>query len=690
MAYNIPFTDDANKGTITVEDNAINTETSLLLPGRNLADYGGALNTNFLHLMENFADVNPPANPVEGQLWYDTTNGVDQLKIYDGTNWVAAGGLKKGPTEPEGSNSIVGDLWVNTSTAQLSLYTGAGWVLVGPTYSNSNKTGALPEILIDTSDANRDVIVNYVNNVPVSILSAVEFTPKSPISGFGKIAAGLTLKDDLYLKGKASQAAYLLETPGAITQPTGTVGLSSLARTDPAGGVQTFNNKVKLPNAGLEVGNIKTISLLVEGQSGVLELSQAGTFDIRTPVSTSPVIRVSNNGNLGINNLGPAEALDLKGNINIGVDDGDDAALDTTGKLIVNSEFDSIGPNVGALTVKGGAGIAKQLQVGSTLTANDTIIVANQAGSILPPSSTNISTIGSSLNKFAGMYANNFYGNFVGNLTGSVTGNATSATSTTALSTSRNFSLTGDVTASAIAFNGTANVSLATSLSPSFVNTKPSITTASPNTIQDTDEVLINRSGTLYKATQSDIRNSLSSIPIGTVIMYAGLTAPTGWFICDGTDKDLTVYGDLATALGFNAADSLTWYWGNPSPGNFKIPDYRGRMPVGLGAPGGANRISDSAVSTMGGVAGSEDVTLNANNLPEHQHDLKSSTGEQFYAVTNATTSAPETLSGGGIDGGTGSRLPVSGSVFDGTTNTPVDIINPFATINFIIYHGAT
>ncbi len=93
MAYNIPFTDSANKGNITVEDNSINTETSLLLPGRNTNDYGTSILVNFLHLLENHADVNHPANPVEGTLWYGTTNDVDPFTIYDDTNWVAAGGV---------------------------------------------------------------------------------------------------------------------------------------------------------------------------------------------------------------------------------------------------------------------------------------------------------------------------------------------------------------------------------------------------------------------------------------------------------------------------------------------------------------------------------------------------------------------------------------------------------------------
>jgi microcystin-dependent protein len=709
MAYNIPFTDEANKGTITVEDNAINTETSLLLPGRNLRDYGTSLLTNALHLMENFADVNPPNNPVEGQLWYDTTNGIDQLKIYDGTNWVAAGGLKKGQSEPEAANSVVGDLWVDTSNSQLYLYTGSGWVLVGPTYSTGNKTGALPEIVVDTSDVSRDVIVNYVNNIPVSIVSAVEFTPKSTLSGFSKVYVGLTLSTNVSgniakLRGEAKTAERLNVNPADTTNIPGTILASALARKDPGAGTQIFNNTIKLPNNGLEVGNVKTFSVLVEGTSGILELAGAGTLDVRTPVSTNPVVRIANNGNFGINNLGPTEKLDLKGNINIGVEDGDDPALDTSGKLTVRSEFDSISPSSGALSVKGGAGIAKQLRVGSTTTLEDTLTVANKTGSILPPSVTNTATIGNSSIKFSGIYANNFYGSVNGNVTGDVTGNITGSASK--LNSPTTFQMTGDVSSSGFTFDGQTGGStktFTTTLAASFINTKSDITTTLGRLI-GSDEVIINRptadvvgidptgSTGVYKTTVNDITANIPTLPIGSLIMYGGLTAPTGWFLCDGSEVSLSTYGALATALGYSAVDATTWYWGNPSSPTtlFRIPDYRGRMPLGIGLPGGANRISNSAAGQMGGVAGTEDVTLIQNNLPEHQHDLQSSTGEQFYGVTNATTSAPETLSGGGIDGGTGSRLGLSGGIYDGTTNAPVDITNPFAAINFIIYHGVT
>jgi len=57
----------------TIADGTINTSaSSLALPGRNYAGYGQYVDTNFVHLLESFANVSPPANPLQGQLWYNT------------------------------------------------------------------------------------------------------------------------------------------------------------------------------------------------------------------------------------------------------------------------------------------------------------------------------------------------------------------------------------------------------------------------------------------------------------------------------------------------------------------------------------------------------------------------------------------------------------------------------------------
>jgi len=72
--------------------------------------------------------------------------------------------------------------------------------------------------------------------------------------------------------------------------------------------------------------------------------------------------------------------------------------------------------------------------------------------------------------------ATTFVGNLTGNITGSVTG---VAASTTKLETARDFSISGDVEASTISFDGTSNVSFASTLTSSFSANTSGIITAS-------------------------------------------------------------------------------------------------------------------------------------------------------------------------------------------------------------------
>src|ERR1035437_4982777 len=73
MAYSIYKTNGdllANIADGTLET----TSTSVSLPGRNFAGYGQPQDTNFVQMVENFANNNPPRNPLKGQLWYNTGN----------------------------------------------------------------------------------------------------------------------------------------------------------------------------------------------------------------------------------------------------------------------------------------------------------------------------------------------------------------------------------------------------------------------------------------------------------------------------------------------------------------------------------------------------------------------------------------------------------------------------------------
>jgi hypothetical protein len=71
MAYNIKRTDGTPLVTIQA-GSYDNTKTSLVLFGKNFANFGTSFNENMVSLLENFAAQTPPANPSIGQIWYDT------------------------------------------------------------------------------------------------------------------------------------------------------------------------------------------------------------------------------------------------------------------------------------------------------------------------------------------------------------------------------------------------------------------------------------------------------------------------------------------------------------------------------------------------------------------------------------------------------------------------------------------
>ena len=680
--YEIPFTDSANKGNITVAEGAYNnTDTSLTLPGRLLSDYGQFVNTNFLQMLENFANVNPPSNPVEGQLWYDTTDGIDQLKIYDGTNWVSAGGLKKGAAEPAVSNSVIGDIWVNTSTSQLYIYSGSSWILVGPNTVSGNKSGAFPEEIIDTGDVSRTVIAHYIDGDIISIVSELEFTPKAVISGFSSIKVGITPSSNVSYKfnGIADKAENL-QIGGSVV-PTTDVMRNNI--------VNQVTELLRIRNnEGIEVGTTKTLSMIVEGSSGIIEHSLTGSnldFRVNNNGTFTTAVRVKSDTNVGINNLNPDESLGVIGNIKVEAP-SDDA---TQGNMIVRGVTNSTSSATGSLTTAGGLGVVKDVYIGGNLVVEGTDPGSTPtitAGSIIPDIA-NTRSLGSASKPYDTLHANRITGNLTGDVTGSVSGSSGSAAK---LNGSTTFQMSGDISSSGFTFDGQTGGStktFTTVLSQDFVDNKTAVTEVN----KTTDKLLLSRSGALFSATPALILDTIPTIPVGSVLFYGGLTAPDGWFICNNAEVSLTTYGALATALGYDAADSTTYYWGTPSDPNtlFRIPDYRGRFPVGLGLPGGSNRINRSAVGTMGGTSGAQKVTIEQRHIPEHEHDFRSSTGEQFYTTTTATATAPEVVSANGDTAGTGTRMETSGGVVD-LTNEQLDITNPFSAINFIIYHGVT
>lgn len=120
MAYTIVKSD----GTVltTIADGTINTtSTSFGLPGRNYAGYGQALDTNFVHQVENFADTIPPPNPLTGQLWFNTNDATLYVCPSDGESnalaWLALTATSSGGNTTFGAVTVTGNLSANNLSA---------------------------------------------------------------------------------------------------------------------------------------------------------------------------------------------------------------------------------------------------------------------------------------------------------------------------------------------------------------------------------------------------------------------------------------------------------------------------------------------------------------------------------------------------------------------------------------------
>jgi hypothetical protein len=198
----MPYIINRYDGTqLTVlEDGSINTTTSIGLIGRNYFGYGEQQNENFIFLLEHFANVNPPSRPLNGQAWFDTN--INLLKVYNGTTWNIVGSAILSDTEP--TTPTVGSFWLKTPANILYAYNGTDWTFIGPeTAEGFGVTRSESTTLLDSTNAQRPVILFKVNGKIVSIASEVAFTlnPSVVIDGFANIAAGVTVSSSLTYKG---------------------------------------------------------------------------------------------------------------------------------------------------------------------------------------------------------------------------------------------------------------------------------------------------------------------------------------------------------------------------------------------------------------------------------------------------------------------------------------------------------
>jgi hypothetical protein len=376
MSYKINKTN----GGLLVElaDGVIDiVSTDITLVGRNYKGFGEAFNENFVKIIENFAATSAPSNPLEGQLWYDTSE--NRLKIYDGTSFRTAGSPTVSSSQP--TNLVSGDLWIDNAENKLYFWDGTDLVLVGPEYnSTQGKTNTEAVTMIDTSNQTRTVLALYIGGVLAGIFSSSKFTPKID-SNILPYAAGRTIEigfnptvvADFKFQGTALNAENLVDSQGNSYLPSAFVATNERDSNNAVVSQQMEGALFVKGNDGVTVGfgdsqyaSFKTVD---SGTTTAIELKQLNyDFAIRVPQGNNFIeaftLDTSTN-RIGIYQDTPTVALDVTG---AGKFTGD---LTVGGNLTIDGTTTTV--NTATMTIDD-----PNIELGSTASPTDT--TANNGG----------------------------------------------------------------------------------------------------------------------------------------------------------------------------------------------------------------------------------------------------------------------------------------------------------------------
>jgi microcystin-dependent protein len=146
------------------------------------------------------------------------------------------------------------------------------------------------------------------------------------------------------------------------------------------------------------------------------------------------------------------------------------------------------------------------------------------------------------------------------------------------------------------------------------------------------------------------IQNQASTVPSGTVVMFAGSTAPGGWLLCDGAVVEKADYSSLFDQIG------TTYNTGTEGPSQFRLPNTQGIFVRGAGTQTisgqsysgtlGNKQVDNFESHNHGGSTGSTSLTyqplvnygfggasaLTATGSTSHSHSIASSgSGTETY-----------------------------------------------------------
>ncbi len=157
---------------------------------------------------------------------------------------------------------------------------------------------------------------------------------------------------------------------------------------------------------------------------------------------------------------------------------------------------------------------------------------------------------------------------------------------------------------------------------------------------------------------------------IGQIIMFGGNFAPRDWALCNGQLLSIASNTALFSILGTT--------FGGDGRTTFALPDLRGRVPVHSGSSTGPGL----SPRPLGQKAGSETVTLTADQIPPHSHQLRANSGRADSTdPSNATIAKAneDTYNSGNSD------VMMKGNTANTGGGQAHNNMQPYQCVNFII-----
>lgn len=167
----------------------------------------------------------------------------------------------------------------------------------------------------------------------------------------------------------------------------------------------------------------------------------------------------------------------------------------------------------------------------------------------------------------------------------------------------------------------------------------------------------------------------LGVVPVGSVVMWMGAAAPSGWLLLNGQVVSAAQYPGLAAIFG-------------ESGGNVTLPDMRDRFPAGASATQALGSVGGEASHLLTAAEAAQKAVTSGLNSAGHTHTLgglpflADIAGGLYLAGSGARQGAVQSAATGGVSANHTHAIAGSNATA-AHENRP-----PYRAVNFIIKAG--